>query len=296
MHSRCALLFGLLTLMLGGCVTPQPLQLTSAKEFANPLTGPTGPDVLIMDVALIERPIGDRYLNRDLWTAADEQVIAQEHKGLLEDNGFRVGQVGGLIPPELLSLLTSERSCANPRRMQLRAGKPTSLVLGPLVPRFRFEVRANGQTTPAQADQAQVTLEVVASMSRGGRTRLQFTPLIQHGEATLEPRPAPDRSGWILQEQRPADRYPHLAWDVTLPSNEFVVVGASFDRPGTLGHESFIRKEETPPVQRLLVIRTNRTSSDPAFGTGSGGTEAQWAPCPPLACQAAWTTVRGTSR
>src|SRR5690242_15800984 len=108
-------LLGLLTALLTGCTGGETTRSTSWLGGQRPLQVPSGADIVQMQVALIERPAGDAYLNERLWTLADEGALPTDRKAALEDNGFRIGQVGGLPPPELLALLTSARSCANPR-------------------------------------------------------------------------------------------------------------------------------------------------------------------------------------
>src|SRR5262249_8310944 len=163
--------------------------------------GPTGPDVIQMDVALIERPVGDRYINTDLWDLADEQVLEADHKGLLRENGLRVAQVDGIPPAGLQSLLTSESSCANPRRIRMRAGNTRTLLLGPSPPQCRFQIKqALGEPAIVTLEQAQCTLLVVPTKTNDGHVRLQFTPQILHGETTLRPRPDPSGSRWVLEE------------------------------------------------------------------------------------------------
>src|SRR5205807_10567049 len=92
---------------------------------------PLGPDVIVLQMALIERPLGDTYLNGDLWTMTDEMVVPGDRKGLLEDNGFRVCQISGITPAGLDGLLKSKRSCANPRAKMLHAGDTHLIELGP---------------------------------------------------------------------------------------------------------------------------------------------------------------------
>jgi hypothetical protein len=286
MPSRRAVLLQLLAVGLSGCA--QAHKQTTAWFDRFRYLGPKGPDVIQMDVALVERPLGDGYLNRSLWTVADEQVIALDSKAILEDNGFRIGQIGGITPVELQSLLTSERSCANPRRIQLRAGKSTVLELGPEMGECRFQLAKDGEPSPVTMPHAQPTLEIHPSLTEDGRTRLRFVPIVQHGDANLIPKPAPDRSGWLLVQERPSQRYSELAWEVTLAPNEYLVVGGRFDRPETLGHQCFLRRDEATPVQRLLVIRTGRSLQEVQPPIASGQPKA-----PPLACQATWTKARG---
>jgi hypothetical protein len=244
-----------------------------------------------IDVAFLERPVGDPYINQGLWTAADEQVVALESRAVLEDNGFRIGQIGGITPGELQTLLTSERSCISPRRLQLHAGKPTQVVLGPTAPACEFRIARDGIQVPVALNKAQCTLELVPSLAKDGHISLRFLPQVQHGDSALLPKPAPDFSGWMFQQERPTERYPALGWDVTLAANEYIVIGGRLDRPHTLGHQCFVRTDEQMPVQRLLVIRTARLTPEVQQATAENGYAA-----PPLACQAAYSTARGTSR
>jgi hypothetical protein len=296
MRQRRSLLFALLLAgLVFGCTSGEALRSTAWLDRFRRNASPSGPDIVQMDVALVERPPGDAYLNRDLWAFADEQVVAVEGRALLEDNGFRVGQIGGITPAGLQTLLTSERSCASPHRLQMHAGNATPLGLGPPALACRFQVQQGSEHVPVTFERAQCMLEVVPALAADGRTRLHFVPVVQHGDAKLLPRPTPDHTGMLLQQARPTERYADFGWDVTLAPNEYVVIGARLDRPDTLGQACFLRSDEQPPVQRLLVIRTGQaTLPDDAQAPATAENPAGvWSP--PLASQAAWSVVRGVS-
>src|SRR5947199_266853 len=104
MGRRVAGVLALLAGALAACVAGQPERSLSRLGPAG-LGGPAGADVVQIDVALVERPPGDRYVNGELWQLADEQGVTLERKAVLEENGFRVGQVGGLPPAGLQALL-----------------------------------------------------------------------------------------------------------------------------------------------------------------------------------------------
>jgi hypothetical protein len=256
----------------------------SLLDRLHPLQAPAGVDIVRMDVALLERRAGDAYLNDGLWALTDESGIPLECRTMLEENGFRIGQIGGIPPPELLALLTSKRSCANPRQIRLHAGAAQELSLGPLMPSCRFQLAEDGATDAVALEQAQLMLMVVPRLKSDGRIGLRFTPQIEHGEARLVACPAADHTGMMLQRQRSLCRYPALSWEVALAPNEFVVVGARAERPESLGQVAFVRTQESPPVQRLLVIRTSRTApGEPDDTPGDGG----FPRCPPVAYHAA---------
>jgi hypothetical protein len=271
-------------LFLSGCLSPNSVPGTSWWNKA--FHGPIGPDVVQMDVAILECPIGDRTINQEIWALADEQAVAMEAKAVLDDNGFRVGQVGGITPPELQALLTSERNCVQPHRIQLHANNTHDIALGPAATSCRFQIHLNREEKPVALDKGQYTLAVVPTLTEDGRTKLRFTPQIQTGPPRLLPRRK--GSGWEWQEQRPAENYTALSWDVTLPPNDYVLIGGRFDCPNTLGNASFIRPDEAKPVQRLLVIRTARPALNPLDET-TANSAPLLSRSPPLALQA----VRG---
>src|SRR5437879_3678835 len=118
---RALAALALLALAFAGCVNPQPERSSSWLNRIRPFQGT--PNVVTFDVALLELRPNDPVINGPLWTLADESAVDLEKKGVLEDNGFRIGQVGGLTPRGLAELLRSEQSCANPRRIQIKGGK-----------------------------------------------------------------------------------------------------------------------------------------------------------------------------
>jgi hypothetical protein len=287
MRQGLALVLGAAVALLAGCTGHLPIAPRSWAERLRPFQAPPGTDVVQMDVALIERPVGDPVLNQELWQLADEQALGLECKERLENNGLRVGQIAGITPACLQDLLASERSNPKPRRIQVLAGKaPQPLSLGPPLAECRFQLRQDGAPQAVVLEQACCQLEVVPSLAGNGRTCLRFTPQVQHGKAAGLPRPSADRSHFEVQ-QAPVEAYGPLAWEVSLAPNEYVVIGGRLDRPETLGCRFFVRPEESPPVQRLLVIRTGRSRP----GLTPDDEPAGEVP-PPLALQAALSSAR----
>jgi hypothetical protein len=229
------------------------------------LRGPTGSDVIQIEWALIDRPVGDRYINDDLWALANEQIVPLERKDLLQDNGLRVAQLGGLLPAEFQQLLRSERYNPNPRRRQLRAGQVATLALGPLS--ATCDLRPPSRSVAGGEDlrhltNAQFSLALTATLASDDKVRLAFTPQIQHGECKAAIKPAEDGSGWTCGEQAVAEKFGELAFEATLAANEYLLVGCWFKSEQTYGKGCFVRIEEAKPVQRLLVIRTGRQLGD----------------------------------
>src|SRR5438094_255574 len=161
MPRACA---GLALLLSAGCFWAPPGRPAGLVESLKPFAGLRGADVVVLDVALLEQPVGDRFLNEGLWAAADEQVFDLDRKAVLEDNGFRVGLVGGIPPAEFLALLTVERSCPDPHRVRMPAGNTKPVPLGGSRPLLRFQLHADGQVTPVEFPQAQCVLQITPTL------------------------------------------------------------------------------------------------------------------------------------
>jgi hypothetical protein len=266
MRSLCAFLSALLFIVALGCTTDGP----RAKNWFSSLPafrGPTGSDVVQLEWGLIERPVGDRYLNEDLWSLANEQVVPLEHKDLFESNGLRIAQLGGLLPSEFLEMVRSERSNPAPQRQQVRAGRPTLLALGPVREECDCTRPALINAMRVYPDfmfHAQFGITVTAALTDDNKVRLSFTPQVQHGIAKATIKAADDGSGWTSSSQPTIDKYGELSWDATLASTEYLIIGGRLESSHCFGEEAFVRIDEPRPVQRLLVIRAARQVMTPA--------------------------------
>jgi hypothetical protein len=136
-----------------------------------------------------------------------------------------------------------------------------TLKLSPLLSECCFTLlRPEGKEEVA-LEQAQCFLVVLPTLTADGRTCLRFTPTVEYGEPVRRPVPAPDRSDWTLEVGKQNQSYPDLGWEVTLAPNEYLVIGACFDRSESLGHRAFVDQQGEAPVQRLLVLRTSRSGA-----------------------------------
>src|SRR5262249_29602427 len=153
------------------------------------------------------------------------------HKAVLDDNGFRVGQIIGPLPAGLQTLLTSDRFCVTHWGQILPAGRSLTLAVSRDLPEVRYQVLSHGQPIEVELEQAQAHLTCVPALTPDGRTRLRCTPEIQSGDPLPDFQAAPDRSGWLLAYRRQHKTYSDLAWEVAVAPNEHLVIGASLDNP-----------------------------------------------------------------
>lgn len=281
-------LIPLLALAVIGCFSPD-VATRGMMDRLRAVGGPVGPDVLVMDVAVIEQSPGDSFLDQELWASLDEQAIGLDRKAALDDNGIRVGTVGGLLPGKLQALLFSDRSCPDPHRVTTRSGNPKNIPISSMMAECQFEVKADGEAKVVTLNSAQCGLLVTPFRTADGHIRIQFVPQVQHGQRALTVQPA-EGEGWSLVGQRPTEKYSALAFEVNMSPQEYVLVGTRHERQNTVGHATFVGIANDKPVQRLLVIRA-RSQGDPA------APEWNWmkdpSKSPPLAYQASRTT-RGT--
>lgn len=269
-----------------GCFTAPPDRAVSRFEGRGPLASFTGDDVVQLDIYLVERPAGDPCLNREAWELADEQVLG-DHKALLAENGLRAGVLGDTPPDGLRALLGSERSCANPRRYRFHAGKPATIVLGPVAPQLLFRLRQDGRSSEVDLEQAQCILQATTRIGDDGRLTLHCTPAIRHGRPAAEPRPVQDPSGslrWEVRTEQPTESYAALAWDVAVTPGAYLAVGMAADRPDSYGEAAFL-SAGPPATQRLLVLRPDRARDE-------GPADEPADKAPPLASQAGKVAAR----
>jgi hypothetical protein len=273
--------------LTAGCAAPETGRPSSWLESFRSSQGLLGPDVVQLDLALLERPVADEFLDKEIWKFTVEQLVDDmDRKRGVDQNGYRVGLIVGMPPSTFHNLLQSERSCLNPRRRIVASAKAVTQVLGAPVAQCRFEVYQSGSPVEVSLDNAEFVLDVVPFLTEDG-IRLRFTPKVQYGEMTKEIRPAPDRSGFTMQMEKPHRTFADLNWEVTLAPNDFLIVGARLDRPDSLGYQSFVPEGVSPAVQRLLVIRTARAAPGLDESTGLSHEDmARASKSPPLALQA----------
>jgi hypothetical protein len=230
----------------------------------------------MVEFTLIERPLGDAFLNDELWTCTDCQAVGLEKKAVLDDNGICVGQVIGMNPAKLQDLIECKRYCVTCRRQVLSASKSASVTLGPPLPRCEFRVRTPDGAHDVDLEQGQCTLTIVPTLTNDGRIKLKFTPEVLYGSMLPDFKVAPDYTGWQYQCQRPSKTYDSLSWEVTLAPNQFLVIGTRLDDDApenaarSLGSQCFLVEQGGAFTQRILVIRGARGQESGVRGQESG--------------------------
>jgi hypothetical protein len=230
-----------------------------------------GPDVVDISIEVATPSIADRYVNDELWTAADEQILPRPHQLRLAENGLRVGLFSGHAPDGLLEILSSKRTNPNPDLCRRKVGVAAEAVLATKMAVCDFPLYADGEPRRLHFEDAAARIQVIPSIEPDGKVRLQFTPQLEYRD--------PDKWSHLnpalalsVQGRRSTESFASLRWEISLGANEFVVIGTRLDKPETLGYHMLVTPDPQRPIQRLVAVKASRTMSGTTGPAANGGT------------------------
>lgn len=246
----------LLLLPVTGCVHDRPARSSSFLDHFRG-TGPSGPDAVFLEYAVIERPEGSVTIDRDVWSNIDELIIPAESRVLLTENGFRVGMVGGLLPSELEGMISNPKSEIGHRQRRLYVNNQAALTINGPIGEAEFDLRTSSEAQPTSLkfEQAKFSINFTPTHASDGRITLRCVPEVEH-QQKKNWLPNGGSIGWMNGAS--VESYDSLAWSVTLSPRDFLVIGAQRDSRAGLGRHAFCGERGKEKVQRLLVIRAGR--------------------------------------
>ncbi len=251
-----------------------------------PLGDLTAPEAAGMDVrsVLLERPIGDSFLDDELW-AARGAVLSHDREVILAENGLRVRLFGGTLPPKLQTLLGSATDTVNPHRLTFANRQedviPTS---GPSdVCEYQLLPGLSGQRTKVTLRNARCGIMVRPERIADGRVKLWCEPQVQHGEKIERWHPTSDATGFVMERAVPLERYPGIGFDIVLAANEYLIIGWPASAEGTLGAALFAVEAGGQPRQRVLLIQAAAPGERPTDPSASRAPRSR----PPIAAEVA---------
>jgi hypothetical protein len=214
---------------------------------------------------LIERPLGDSVIDRELW-AAGLPAARDATRALLCENGLRAVVLGGNLPAGFQRALATESDTVDAHLLTFATRKDAVIpTVGPIDP-CDYEVLTGlgGKRVRVSLRQARCGVLVRPEPAADGRVRVWCEPQVQHGERQDWLRPTADGTQFAMPRELPLERYPTLGFDVLLAPGEYLVLGWPADQPGTLGAAMFEVDAGGRPRQRVLVLRAGRTGDPTA--------------------------------
>ncbi len=220
--------------------------------------GPTGPNALFIEYALIERPQGDPKIDKEIWSDADEQVIPVENRSLIETNGFRVGRYGNVLPSPLQAMLANPQTELGHRQRRLYFDGEFKLNIGKTAGKCEVQLPVGSEE---EGDGKQVLIDaefgltITASKDGEEKILLEFTPEVQSSEK---------KSGGITlwSTAKQSNKLTNLSWRVSVGPDEHLLIGTSSMREETIGHRAFLLSDGKEPKQRILLLKTGRMQND----------------------------------
>jgi hypothetical protein len=235
--------------------TDQPIRPNVVRSLAPAIPA----DSLVVDSVIIERPLGDAFLDRELW-AYTMPVGTPENRTLLSENGITVGILTGMPPTRFQEFLDTKADVLKPQRMTFPNRKEAVIpTAGPIeVCKFSLLADLAGKPETISFKQTQCGVLVRPQATDDGRVKLWCEPQLQHGDSEVRFRPSEDGTQLTKFEEIPIEKYPALGVEVHLKADECLVIGCISKRQDSLGTILFGAESNGNLRQRLVVIRTRQ--------------------------------------
>lgn len=247
----------------------EPFELPAARMSA---------ESVALQITFVRVPTGMTDINSTLWQYVDEQLIDQEQRIHLNNNGFRCGIVGSQLPGVLRELLDQKESrssleaatareidsLAMNRRINSKSGKRSEIVASAPEDEMivLYKDPAATKVTGRSFDQAQAILACRTFPQGDGAIQIELMPEIHHG--------APKKQ-WIagdgtfhLMAGRDRELFSDLVMRMALFPGQTLIVSSTPESKG-LGHNFFVDSSHGDPQQKLLLIRLAQTQRDDLF-------------------------------
>ncbi len=250
----------LLLILLAGCVSSEPLRPGGVWQSLKIESDP-GPDRVLFDIALVQRPLGDHFLSEELWASADEMIVPADQREMLELNGYRVGLLVGSPPDKLLHLLQSERSRLDRRGRSTPSGTIVEQKLRECDEVIESFLQVGRSQEKLALDRPRFGLDLLPTLKPNGIVRLKIAPRYEAGDRAVNYKPLPQESKWTLEVKRPTRVIADLAFEFDLAPNQILIVGPCLEREGSLGFHSLTSDADGAPNQRLMILRHMRSRS-----------------------------------
>lgn len=227
------------------------------------------PDVVELYYIFLEGDLGDPAINEEIWSKeADEQCIPLDVKAALADNGLRVGKLGSRLSPAVLELLNNNDKNSTGRKHHATSGHLAKVQMTDILPSWNLFRKVDGHPVGDEIRDAQGYLYLTPTITGDSGVTLEITPQIEYGPRQQKRVPTADLAGWQLRSERETKAFPELRAAVTLANGEYALIGAFPDPGATLGRKLFLKENQNPPRQTLLLVRVVRPNREELMTAG----------------------------
>lgn len=215
--------------------------LKSAKPSGNPLDGPRR---VGLKIATLSTDLKNPAIDEAIWRTTDEQVISQELRDSLRNNGLRVGLLRSALPAEVEELLehggpSGQR--VEPLALNQPVNEPTKIAMGEKSAEVSMLLDISGKIQGKTYKDVAGYLRLTTSMDDQKGVVLKVMPELHHGDPKLRlasvgeavnPFEPAQMSMKTLQEE---ELFRDLAASVRLEQGQCLVIGLDSARQGGLG-------------------------------------------------------------
>lgn len=272
--TQLPLLLGLLCLT-AGCTH---LQAPASSPLAPPQMSN---DSVAIDIIFARIPLNDGTSEK-IWSDLDEQILPQEKRKSLYQNGFRIGRIAGPVPQPLVEIMKltdsapssgetntadalslTDESATTRRHLQLRAGHRTEILASGVYDELPFLRREDGRLVGRTLQKAQGVFGLSVRPNAYGGVKLRLVPEVHFGEPRIQPIAAQGMIRWESQRDRIV--LDDLIVEADLTPGDLLILTCLPNCPGSLGNRFFTVTAEGKLHQKIIAIRLSQVQSSPLF-------------------------------
>jgi hypothetical protein len=255
---------------LSGCAHWSPREPTE-NELENTFGSPSatlGANRVVLEVAHVSIVREDLADLEDCWREIDEHVIDAALRKRLNENGVRVGRIGGELPAYLRDLVDQPKDIPNLddatqdrlklHRLTMTAGNEKDMPVGTPQENLSLLRNEGGAIRGKTLHDAQCMMSLRAENETSAGT-LFFRPWIVYGP--VKQTYTGKDGAWRIAPEREQIDFPDLHFSTPLAPGETLVIAPGQQARG-VGKLFFHKKDES---RRILLVRLSSSQGSPLF-------------------------------
>ncbi len=242
-------------------------------------------DTVVLEIDFVRVPEARKGFASRFWPEVDEQVLDNDVRRRLADNGFRGGVIGQVLPTALQEVLDEAPSTKGPngttmirpgdqvvarsQRLHSRAGHPAKIMVrSDKIAKLAALMRdSDGHIHGRSLPEATLLFQVKSHPLGSGDVELTLTPVIEYGQP--HPRYAVQQGVWSIDAtSRQTEVYDDLKITLKFAPGQSLVLTAT-EPPRGLGQQFFGADPAADVPALVLLVRLQQTQLDDRFQSES---------------------------